>query len=704
MAFRGAAGPRSPSVPPPLLLVALQAAGGSFLCWGRCLDTGVPRLEQPCSPEGRVKSTRRRKSAASGGRVGGARRLAAGPRDLAERSTKLDWPAGGAQPWKRGTLDWASPGRRTERPPAPVLRRQGSRAAGRGVSEVRAARPEGEGEGGRSLTPPPFSPRSLRDRSWQPFPSALGFPAAARAVPEAGGATGAGGETSPCSAPVTCCAPLPPSLKWACFRAQRDSLETLPHKKKMRIVILKIRSTTRVHTLLRVPIMSPQIYDLEPEWLDSVQKNGELFYLELSEDEEESLLPETPTVNHVRFSENEIIIEEDDYKEGKKYEPKLKRFTKILKSKKLLPKRYNKKNSNASGPVSILKHQSNQKTGVVVQQRYKDVNVYVNPKKLTVTKAKEQLKLLEVLIGIIHQTKWSWRRSGKQGGGEKLVVHGLLPGGSAMKSGQILIGDVLVAVNDVDVTSENIERVLSCIPGPMQVKLTFENAHAVKKQTTQPRQKKAQSNTSDLIKLPWGEAVKGTQQNILNTPHIVMYLTLQLDSETSKEEQEILYHYPVSDASQKLKSVRGIFLTLCDMLENVTGTQVTSSSLLLNGKQIHVAYWKESDKLLLIGLPAEEVPVPQLRNMIEDVAQTLKFMYGSLDIAFCQVENVPRLDHFFSLFFQRALQPAKLHSSACPSTQQYDVSSAVLLDNLPGVRWLTLPQEIKAFCYFQGYG
>lgn len=200
-----------------------------------------------------------------------------------------------------------------------------------------------------------------------------------------------------------------------------------------------------------------------------MQKNGELFYLELSEAEEESLLPETPTVNHVRFSENEIIIEEDDYKEGKKYEPKLKRFTKILRSKRLLPKHYNKKNSNDNGPVSILKHQSNQKTGVIVQQRYKDVNVYVNPKKLTVTKAKEQLKLLEVLVGIIHQSKWSWRRTGKQGSGERLVVHGLLPGGSAMKSGQILIGDVLVAVNDVDVTSENIERVLSCIPGPMQV-------------------------------------------------------------------------------------------------------------------------------------------------------------------------------------------------------------------------------------------
>ncbi|XP_004855011.1 protein inturned isoform X1 [Heterocephalus glaber] len=435
--------------------------------------------------------------------------------------------------------------------------------------------------------------------------------------------------------------------------------------------------------------------DLEPEWLDSVQKNGELFYLELSEEEESRLPVIPPTVNHVRFSENEIIIEEDDYKERKKYEPKLKRFTKILRSKRLLPKRYNKKNSNDNGPISILKHQCNQKTGVIVHQLYKDVSVYVNPKKLTVTKPKQQLKLLEVLVGIIHQTKWSWRRTGKQGDGERLVVHGLLPGGSAMKSGQILIGDVLVAVNDVDVTSENIERVLSCIPGPMQVKLTFENAYAVKKETTQPRKKKAQLNTNDLVKLLWEEEAEGTQQNILNAPHIIMYLTLQLDSETSKEEQEILYHYPMSEASQKLKSVRGIFLTLSDMLENITGTQITSSSLFLNGKQIHVAYLKESEKLLLIGLPAEKVPLPQLRNMIRDIAQTLKFMYGSLDSAFCQVENVPRLDHFFNLFFQRALQPAKLHSSASPTVQQYDAASAVLLDNLPAVRWLTLPQEIK---------
>ncbi|XP_052036552.1 protein inturned isoform X2 [Apodemus sylvaticus] len=438
--------------------------------------------------------------------------------------------------------------------------------------------------------------------------------------------------------------------------------------------------------------------DVEPEWLDSVQRNGELFYLELSEDEEESLLPEPPAVthvNHVRFSEKEVIIEEDDARERKKCEPKLRRFTKILKSKSLLPKRHHKKNSSSHGPVSILKHQPTQKTGVTVQQRYKDVTVYINPRKLTAVKAREQVKLLEVLVGIIHQPKRSWRRSGKQAEGERLVVHGLLPGGSAMKSGQVLVGDVLVAVNDVDVTSENIERVLSCIPGPMQVKLTFENAYAVRRETAQPKKKKAQSSTQDLVKLLCGPEADAAQHGPLSVPHIIMYLTLQLQSEAAREEQEILYQYPVSEASQKLKSVRGIFLTLCDMLESVTGTQVTSSSLCLSGKQIHVAYLKESDKLLLIGLPAEEVPLPQLRNMIEDAAQTLKFMYGSLDSAFCQVENAPRLDHFFSLFFERALRPGKLHLSASPSAQQYDAASAVLLDHLPGVRWLILPQELK---------
>uniref|UniRef100_A0A803YAD7 Protein inturned n=1 Tax=Meleagris gallopavo TaxID=9103 RepID=A0A803YAD7_MELGA len=383
--------------------------------------------------------------------------------------------------------------------------------------------------------------------------------------------------------------------------------------------------------------------DLEPEWLDGVQKNGELFYLEMSESEEETLLqnacPEIQSVNHVRFRENEAEVIQEGSRKERKYE--LKKLTKILKKKNLLPKHSSKKGSGScnvrsSGPTSILKHNSTQKMGEI-QQKYKDIYVYVNPRKLLENAGEdEQHRLLEALVGIVHQSSWSSRRAEKQSrkdkvtrgiSEEKLVVHGLVPGSSAMKTGQILIGDALVAVNDVDVNSENIERVLSCIPGPMQ--------------------------------------------------------------------QEILYQYPISEASQKLKNVRGIFLTLSDIMESVTGAQILSSSLFLCEKLVQVVYWKECDKLLVIGLPEENVSLTQLRNMIEDVVRTLKFMYSSLDSAFCQVEHVSRLDHFFNLFFQRALQPARLNSNASPSVQHYTTCSALFLDSLPGLRWLTLPQEIK---------
>ncbi|XP_074849435.1 protein inturned isoform X4 [Carettochelys insculpta] len=230
----------------------------------------------------------------------------------------------------------------------------------------------------------------------------------------------------------------------------------------------------------------------------------------------------------------------------------------------------------------------------------------------------------------------------------------------------------------------------------MQVTLTFETSVFEHEGTSQQRYKQAQSIMNNLVKLLWGEDNMDLQLAIQGMPHIVMYLTLKLDSETSKDEQEILYHYPISEASQKLKSVRGIFLTLCDMLENVTGAHIIRySSLFLCGKLVQVVYCKESDKLLVIGLPAESVPLSQLRNMITDVVRTLRFMYGSLDSAFCQVENISCLDHFFNLFFQRAIQPARLNSNASPSVQQYDNCSALLLDNLPAVRWLTLPEEIK---------
>ncbi|XP_051757398.1 protein inturned isoform X2 [Ctenopharyngodon idella] len=441
--------------------------------------------------------------------------------------------------------------------------------------------------------------------------------------------------------------------------------------------------------------------DLEPEWLDDVQKNGELFYLELSEGEEEALLAQvsanhSAATNHVRFSEKEAEIITDNGKKqaasSNKSKAKLKKFTKILRRKRRPSKKKvadGKDGGSSQRPPSILKNQAGQRPGVVVQQqRLKDVCVYLNPKRLGSSSppSPDRGGLLEALLGVVHRPGGN---AGKRG--EKLIIHGLVPHSPASKCAEILIGDALVAVDDVEVTSENIERVLSCIPGPTQVRLTLETVCPIG--SSPDSRPKPSPPVSQLVRLLWGEDTVELQMSIAHVPHIVMYLSLKLDSESPQEEQEILYQYPVSEASAQLKAVRGIFLTLCDMLENVTGGQIVSSSLWLKQQLVHVGYWKEGSNLLVIAVPASRVPLLYLQTVIEGVVRTLKVMYGSLDSGFCEVENVPRLDHFFCLFFQQLIQPSRLIDNSRPPTP--DISGTLFLDGLPAVRWLTLPADIK---------
>ncbi|KAM4809126.1 protein inturned [Rhinophrynus dorsalis] len=449
--------------------------------------------------------------------------------------------------------------------------------------------------------------------------------------------------------------------------------------------------------------------DLEPEWLESVQKNGELFYLELSEGEEESLLPISPLepagVNHVRFCENEAeIISAEMRKDRKNVEPRFKRLVKLLKKQQHMGKKGTTGYNGETCPTSILKQHPGHRTKLMMHHQFRDTLLYVNPDRLLESGPGERVSLLQGLIGIVHQSSRNSKRAERQGiqdpshkptSHEKLVVHGFVQGSSAVRCGQILIGDALVAVNDVEVNTENIERVLSCIPGPMQVKLTFETPVFDAEVPSQHTNTLLQPSTDNVAKLIWGEENVNYQQALQGVPHIVMYLTLRLDSDISKEEQEILYQYPVSEASHKLKSIRGLFLTLGDMLQCVTGAHIVSSSLILNEQLVHVSYWKENEKLFLISLPAERFALLQLKSMTADIVRTLKVMYGSLDRAFCQTENVPRLDHFFSMFFQRAIRLFMLSASTGHGAVFYDACSAVMVDNLPGVRWLSLPEDIK---------
>lgn len=202
---------------------------------------------------------------------------------------------------------------------------------------------------------------------------------------------------------------------------------------------------------LIMPIILTSLSDLEPEWLDDIQKNGELFYLELSEGEEEAALSQANAVatNHVRFSEREAeIISEQDKKHqrspGVKNGPTLKKLVRMLRKKRRTSQRRKGGKDNSTPPQSILKNQPGQRQGVAVQQPHlKEVGLYLNPKRLGSSPLKpEKGGLLEALLGVIHRPSWNSGQacSAVERKEECVTVHGLVPNSPAIKCGRILIG------------------------------------------------------------------------------------------------------------------------------------------------------------------------------------------------------------------------------------------------------------------------
>lgn len=202
---------------------------------------------------------------------------------------------------------------------------------------------------------------------------------------------------------------------------------------------------------------------MEPEWLDDVQKNGELFYLELSEgEEEEAALAQAAAIqcvstNHVRFSDKEAEVITEQKKTARrssrtKGEPALKRLARLLRRTRLPSQRQKDKdgsqeNSTTSPPASILKSQPGHMQGGTEQQQLKDVCVYVNPKRLATssTPLRDSGGLLEALLGVLHRPAQTTGQGAPEvvRQDERLTVHGLIPNSPAMKCGQILIGKIL---------------------------------------------------------------------------------------------------------------------------------------------------------------------------------------------------------------------------------------------------------------------
>ena len=135
---------------------------------------------------------------------------------------------------------------------------------------------------------------------------------------------------------------------------------------------------------------------------------------------------------------------------------------------------------------------------------------------------------------------------------------------------------------------------------------------------------------NSYTKMIHGEGLQPSdiQSMLCQIPHLLLYASTSGTSETEAESADVRYTYP-SDTpnnpqslSYRLYKSRGVFVTLCQLLGQVTGDgeKPTVTSVLLDGngdesgggsvfesQLIHIAYEEENGEVLFLALPGIEL-------------------------------------------------------------------------------------------------
>lgn len=417
----------------------------------------------------------------------------------------------------------------------------------------------------------------------------------------------------------------------------------------------------------------------EPPWAGHIKEKGDVFYIEpFREPPSNDLLD---SMEHLNISDSD-----QDGRERNKSKQGLRSFNSV---KKILPGLKRDKVDDQSNNEKNLRHSTSYGAVDVdkVSGKFlrREVQLIVTPPKAHSGSKND----LETLLGIIPgRDKAGKLAQNDSYSGSRLFIKGFVPDGLALRSGELRIGDVLLSLNKLDLNSSNVHTILAAITGPMEITLTVQRVIQPKISSPIIRHQTPPKNDSHLIKLISGESPVPSKPDLKNVPHVALFLTITSSEEENEPDQDILYQYPKSEAASKLVGLRGMFLTLSDLMSSVTGTTANSSTLVLDKKLVHVVYSKSDRDVLVIAMPAERIPLAHFQKIVADITQILSLTFGSMQRAFCDKANKPRLDHLFSLLFEKTL--------AKPPGETDEVSHLNKLSDLvPGVQWLNLPLSVE---------
>lgn len=278
----------------------------------------------------------------------------------------------------------------------------------------------------------------------------------------------------------------------------------------------------------------------------------------------------------------------------------------------------------------------------------------------------------------------------------KIVVGAFLPGGVAICSGQVEIGDVICAIDDTPVDRINIDQVLKRIKPPTEMKLslkrraTFNSFYPIKSTSHSAREE-----TSGIVTKCTTKTISSNcDPSFMNCrePHGIFFLNLDVTSERPKDDEDLLFAYPKPDSSliassSKLLSVRGQFITLFDLIQETFSDRVLSSTMYFEEKPIHCVYFMEKTKLLLMCFPGVYFNLQHAHCNMESIVKLLLMMYGSLTNAFNPI-NQSRNFQLFSKVFS-------VDGTLSPLSNQKQADFNNIISAMPGISSLTLSNDVE---------
>ncbi|XP_046382876.1 protein inturned [Ischnura elegans] len=344
----------------------------------------------------------------------------------------------------------------------------------------------------------------------------------------------------------------------------------------------------------------------------------------------------------------------------------------------------------------------------------REVGLHVDPGRRNLGR---RATLCETLLGIVPGVFSSSNATISENDGElqalvddRIMVAGFVPDGEAIKNRSIKIGDWLRKIDGTEVTFKTIDRFLSSIISSCTLKLTLQRVAGCDVTADLPHVMKSKPlEQSKLVRTLTGSGADDIRSIMMGLPVGLLYLTFPSrergkEANLSGEEDEfsdVIYCYPPGPQANPLAPLRGSFLTLNQLVPQVTQSAPISSTILLKGQKTHVVYASEGSELLLVAAPDNCCSIPEAILLTEELISALRFSGQTLNRAFSDPSLKPGLDRHLDMFFTRVIiggfwSNTKLSNVCTELTSKAKVSSPHLFEEiLPASHFLSMPHDVQ---------